>query len=173
MVRWLYQITLQPSHVPPSLPSGSQGIVRPDIWKAPSIYNAVPKLSVSPQFPNCFISKKPQHTSFLVTGFSSNTKCVNFGNVANTSKSANSAKLLLVSTRFVKFGICLARVGWMLETRLRANKSVCNLGLRGKFPRTWISLSVKSIASCGCINQRAVFFKPRAMGWEGTYTSNT
>ena len=37
----------------------------------------------------------------------------------------------------------------MLETRFRARSKVRNRGERGKLPRIWMSLSVKSIASCG------------------------
>jgi hypothetical protein len=39
---------------------------------------------------------------------------------------------------------------------LRARRSVCNRGDRGKFPRICISLSVKSIASCGYTHRRQV-----------------
>lgn len=40
----------------------------------------------------------------------------------------------------------------MVETRLRASSSVCIRGDSGKLPRIWMSLSVKSMASCGCID---------------------
>lgn len=88
-------------------------------------------------------------TSFLVTGFSINTRCVSFGNVDSASRSASSAILLAVRTKVVRFGIECASDGWMLAIRFRARRSVCNLGERGKFPSTWISLSVKSMASSG------------------------
>ena len=86
-------------------------------------------------------------TSFLVTGFSNNTKCVSRPNVANTSRSASSAKLFEVSTSVVRFGIEFASEGWILEILFRASSSVRNRGESGKFPSIWISLSVKSIAS--------------------------
>lgn len=88
-----------------------------------------------------------KRTSFLVTGFSINTKCVNRVNVASTSRSANSAKLFEVRTKVERLGREFARVGWMLETRLRARRSVRNRGDSGKLPSSCISLSVKSMAS--------------------------
>jgi hypothetical protein len=48
-------------------------------------------------------------------------------------------------------GVDVASVGWIAATRLRARRSVVMRGERGKLPRTWMSLSVRSIASCGCI----------------------
>jgi len=84
-----------------------------------------------------------------VTGLSVKTRCVSLLKVARTSKSANSAKLLDARTRFLKLGIEWAIEGWTLETRFLANSSVVILGDKGKFPSTWISLSVKSIESCG------------------------
>lgn len=103
-----------------------------------------PVPSVPTQWP-----KEKQHTSFLVTGFSMRTKCVNLWNELNTSKSANSVKLLAVKTRVVRLGREFASEGWILEIRLRASNRVCNRGDRGKFPKSWMSLSVKSMASCG------------------------
>ena len=38
----------------------------------------------------------------------------------------------------------------MVEMRLRARSNVRIRGERGKFPSSWMSLSVKSIASRGC-----------------------
>jgi hypothetical protein len=58
--------------------------------------------------------------------------------------------LFAVRTNVVRFGIEFASDGWMPEILLRARRSVRNRGDRGKFPRICISLSVKSIASCGC-----------------------
>jgi hypothetical protein len=53
----------------------------------------------------------------------------------------------------VRLGREFASEGWMLEMRLRASNKVCNRGDRGKFPKSWMSLSVKSMASCGyCID---------------------
>ena len=52
----------------------------------------------------------------------------------------------------------------MLEMRLRASNRVCNRGDRGKFPKSWMSLSVKSMASCGyCIDTSTSAF-PRNWG---------
>jgi hypothetical protein len=64
------------------------------------------------------------------------TRCVSFGNVDSTSKSANSAILLAVRTKVVRFGIDCANDDCMLAIRFRARRSVCNLGERGKFPST-------------------------------------
>lgn len=88
-------------------------------------------------------------TSFLVTGLSRRTRCVKRGNVARGSKSASSLRLLDSSWRFVRFGIELASVGCMVATRLRARRRVCIRGDSGKLPRTWMSLSTKSMASWG------------------------
>ena len=88
-------------------------------------------------------------TSFPVTGFSNSDRCVRYLNELKTSRSANSATLLDVSTRVVRYGIAVATVGWMLDTLLRASRRVRTRGERGKLPRTVMSLSVKSIASCG------------------------
>ena len=93
--------------------------------------------------------KIKQRTSFLVTGFSKSTKCVSTGKVPSTSKSANSAKLFAVRTNVVRYGSDCARVGWILEIRLRARRRVFRRGERGRFPRSVISLSVKSMQSCG------------------------
>ncbi len=49
----------------------------------------------------------------------------------------------------VRFGIEFAKEGCMPPILLRANNNVRNRAERGKLPRTWISLSVKSIASWG------------------------
>jgi hypothetical protein len=57
--------------------------------------------------------------------------------------------LLEERTRLVRLGTEDASVGWMFATRLRAKRSVVMRGERGKLPRTWMSLSVKSMASCG------------------------
>ena len=63
------------------------------------------------------------------------------------SRSASSAKLLDVRTRFVRFGRVLARLDCMLVSRLRARSRVCSRGERGKLEREVISLSVKSMES--------------------------
>ena len=88
-------------------------------------------------------------TSFFVTGLSINTRCVNRANLPSTSRSDSSDRLFEVSTRFARLGIAFGRLGWMVETRLRASRSDCIRGDSGKLPRIWMSLSVKSIASCG------------------------
>ena len=89
-------------------------------------------------------------TSFLVTGFSNNTKWVSRAKLRNGSKSASSAKLLDVKTRFRRFGSEVARLGWILLMRLRARRRVCRRGERGKLERVGMSLSVKSMASWSC-----------------------
>lgn len=86
-------------------------------------------------------------TSFLVTGFSIKTTCVSLANPRRGSKSANSAILFAVSTRFSRFGIEDANDGWIWFTRLRASSNVRRRGKWGKFAREEMSLSVKSIAS--------------------------
>lgn len=49
----------------------------------------------------------------------------------------------------------------MVEMRLRASSSVCIRGDSGKLPRIWMSLSVKSIASCGCIEIHGLAIQAR------------
>lgn len=70
----------------------------------------------------------------------------------------------------------------MVEMRFRASSSVCIRGDRGKLPRIWMSLSVKSIASCGYtgLHQlaiRACWREERRPPWEGllfmTYARDT
>jgi len=87
------------------------------------------------------------HTSFLVTGFSSNERCVSRGKFLRISRSASSAKLFEVRIKVIRLGSEVARVGCMLLTRFRASKRVCNRGLSGKFDSAVMSLSVKSMAS--------------------------
>jgi hypothetical protein len=108
--------------------------------------------------PSTDIQRKTQHTSFLVTGFSINTKCVNCVKLDSTSKSAISAKLFDASTNVDRLGREFASVGWMLDTRLRARRRVCNRGESGKLPRSCISLSVKSMASCGYCTRLSIPF---------------
>lgn len=43
-----------------------------------------------------------------------------------------------------------ARLGWIVEMRLRARRRVRNLGESGKLPSVWMSLSVRSMQSHGC-----------------------
>lgn len=86
-------------------------------------------------------------TSFFATGLSARTRCVKCENLRKGSKSASSVKLFEDKTRFFRFGIDVASVFWIVTTRLRASRSVEIRGESGKFPSTWISLSVKSIAS--------------------------
>lgn len=85
-----------------------------------------------------------------MTGLSFSTRCVRRGNAPSGSKSASSFRSFDSSCRFVSSGIELTRVGWIEETRLRASRRVRIRGLRGKFPRIWMSLSTRSMASCGC-----------------------
>lgn len=86
-------------------------------------------------------------TSFLVTGLSTSTRCVRRVILPKISRSASSATLFDARTRFFRPGMDFAIVGWMLATRFRASSSVVMRGDKGKLPRTWISLSVKSIES--------------------------
>lgn len=88
-------------------------------------------------------------TSFFVTGLSRSTRCVRNGKEPKGSKSASSVKLLDSSWRVVRFGIELASVGCMAAMRLRWRRRDRIRGDRGKFPRTWMSLSTKSMESCG------------------------
>ena len=90
------------------------------------------------------------HTSRLVTGFSSSTRCVSLVKPLRGSRSASSAKLLDVRTRVVRFGIDLASEGWMLVMRLRASRRVRSRGESGKLASCAMSLSVKSMASWSC-----------------------
>lgn len=85
-----------------------------------------------------------------MTGLSISTNCVSRGNFPSTSRSDSSVILLDASTRFVRLGIEVGRVGWMVAMRLRASRRVRIRGDSGKFPRIWRSLSVRSIESCGC-----------------------
>ena len=50
-------------------------------------------------------------TSFLLTGLSVRTRCVNRPNLASTSRSASSAMLLDASTRFRRFGMAFGSAG--------------------------------------------------------------
>lgn len=89
-----------------------------------------------------------------MTGLSISTNCSSRGNLPSTSTSASSARLLDASTKFVRPGTAAGRVGWMAATRLRARSRVRIRGDRGKLPRIWMSLSVKSIASWGCFARK-------------------
>jgi hypothetical protein len=93
--------------------------------------------------------RKTEPTSFFVTGLSINTRCVSRANLPSTSRSDSSDRLFDARTRFVRLGMAFGRLSWMVAMRLRASRSVCIRGDSGKLPRIWMSLSVKSIASCG------------------------
>lgn len=95
------------------------------------------------------IAQRRKRTSFLVTGFSSNTKCVNLPHLVNPSKSTNSLTLLLASITVVKFGTLSQILRSTPCILFLAHNSVFNRGDSGKFPRTVRSLSVKSMASWG------------------------
>ena len=95
----------------------------------------------------CSPQLKLRLTSFRVTGFSRRETCVSLGKFFKGSRSASSTRLFAVRTRFVRLGIELARLGWMLETRFRARRRVRRRGERGKLAMVVISLSVKSMAS--------------------------
>lgn len=51
----------------------------------------------------------------------------------------------------VRFGMDVARVGWMCVRRFRASRRVRRRGKYGKFEREEMSLSVKSMASWSCV----------------------
>jgi hypothetical protein len=55
--------------------------------------------------------------------------------------------LLSVKTSVVRLGMFFDKVGWIAAILLRARSSVRSRGLRGKFARVEMVLSVKSIAS--------------------------
>jgi hypothetical protein len=88
-------------------------------------------------------------TSFFVTGLSTRTRCVSPANLASTSKSESSDRLFDASTRFRRYGVAFGRLGWIVEILFRARRRVRMRGESGKFPSTCMSLSVRSIASCG------------------------
>jgi hypothetical protein len=88
-------------------------------------------------------------TSFLTTGFSIKDRWTNFGNLLRGSKSASSATLLLLRTSVLRLGIDWNRFGCMFVILFLASSRVDSLGLRGKFVIEVMSLSVKSMASCG------------------------
>ena len=89
-------------------------------------------------------------TSFLVTGFSSSERCTSRLKPLSGSRSANSAKLFCVSTIEETLGSDAGRVGWMCVRRLRARRSVCRRGERGKLESEDKELSVKSMQSWSC-----------------------
>lgn len=97
-----------------------------------------------------------------MTGLSISTSCVSRAKLPSTSKSASSASPLEARTRFVRLGTEDGRDGWMEATRLRASSRVRTRGESGKLPRIWMSLSVRSIASCGCLEGRAGFCRSAA-----------
>ena len=74
---------------------------------------------------------------------------MSFVNFRRGSRSASSAMLFDVRTSVVKFGIDAARLGWICVIRFLAKSSVERRGESGKLPMAEMSLSVKSIASCG------------------------
>ena len=86
-------------------------------------------------------------TSRLVTGLSSNERCVSREKFRSGSRSASSAKLLEVRIKVVRFGREVGSVDWMLLSLLRATRRVRSRGERGKLERAVMSLSVKSMAS--------------------------
>ena len=105
-----------------------------------------------------FLSQTEYHeawkpTSFFVTGLSNSTKCVSTANLPSTSRSDSSARLFDARTRFLNPGIAAGRLGWMTAIRLRASRRVRTRGERGKLPRIWMSLSVRSKASWGCVRK--------------------
>jgi len=67
--------------------------------------------------------------------------------VESGSRSPRSAKAFSVKTSVCRFGMLRARSFWRDEILLRAQYRLVNRLLRGKFPRTVSSLSVRSMAS--------------------------
>jgi hypothetical protein len=126
------------------LPFGSRGTEPSGTSKSPSAYSAVYSHPL-----DIIILQWHTPTSFLATGFSNRHRCTSLLNFPKGSKSQSSTRLLAVKTNTARFGIEVARVGWIAEMRFLARRSVCNRSERGKFPNCWISLSVKSIPSCG------------------------
>ena len=64
-----------------------------------------------------------------------------------------------MSTKTVRLGRLLASEDWIEVSLLRAKRSVLSRGDNGKLPSTVMSLSVKSMASCGYYNISTVFSK--------------
>ena len=138
--------------------------------------------TMPPQLAPTSSERKGKLTSFLQTGFSMHTRWVKFLNPPSGSRSANSLKLFAVNTSVVRFGIDFASVGWMEDKRLRASSRVLKRGESGMFERIWMSLSVRSMASCGycyirthsnwlCLQSEEVKKTVRRWG-KYTYTSN-
>lgn len=95
------------------------------------------------------LASRTSRTSFFVTGFSSRLRCVRLWHLLSPSRSPISLTRFDVNTKVVRLGSCspiLRSTFWM---RLRAHSSVLSLGDSGKLESVVISLSVKSIASCG------------------------
>ena len=67
-------------------------------------------------------------TSLLVTEFPINDRYTSCLKPASGSKSASSAILFLVRTSVRRFGMLDERLGWMLEMRFCARKSVRRRG---------------------------------------------
>ena len=100
--------------------------------------------------------QSPIRTSRLVTGLSSNERCVSREKFRSGSRSASSAKLLEVRVKVVRLGREVASVDWMLLSLLRARRRVRSRGERGKLERAVMSLSVKSMASWSYIDYCSV-----------------
>ena len=114
-------------------------------------YDPVPiiLMTTSAPIPHCRTLVCPSliRTSRLVTGLSSNERCVSREKFRSGSRSASSAKLLEVRVRVVRLGREVASVDWMLLSLLRARRRGRRRGERGKLERAVMSLSVKSMAS--------------------------
>jgi len=90
-----------------------------------------------------------QRTSFFATGFSNKLKCTSARQRLRPSRSLNSLTRFAVRTRVVRLGICSAMRLSTVWIRFLAQSRVFRRGERGKPASVVMSLSVKSIASCG------------------------
>jgi hypothetical protein len=82
------------------------------------------------------------------TGLPNNEMYLRFFNSFRGSRSPNSAILLFVRTRVVKFGTDRWIDGEIADIRLFERRSVWRRLSNGKLPSVTMALSVKSIASC-------------------------
>jgi hypothetical protein len=90
---------------------------------------------------------------FSRTGFPSRERNWRWRRFWSGSRSPSSATLLFVSTSVVRPGAERCSEGEMEDTRLLASRRVRRRRSRGKFPRTPMELSVKSMQSCWSCKQ--------------------
>jgi hypothetical protein len=84
------------------------------------------------------------------SGLSRRMSEVSFFRRPSGSRSERCVRRLPVSTRAVRFGAVVARLGDMCAMRLRASRRVWRRGERGILERDVSALSVKSMASWSC-----------------------